>query len=139
MGGARAFALGPFAGAADLPTPGRRGAPRRRAERQLALIRAHPDLGGRAAGRRADASAREQASAGLDRLSAKEPRAGAALNDAYRERFGFPFVVCVREHSKESILQWGEQRLGHERDEEVEIALDEIAKIALLRLRELDA
>ena len=80
-----------------------------------------------------------QASAGLDRLSAQEAERWSALNRAYRERFGFPLVVCVREHTKDSILAWGEERLGHEADEEIEVALGEIAKIARLRLQELDA
>jgi OHCU decarboxylase len=114
-----------------------RAAPR---ERQLELIRAHPELAGReaAAGELSAASGAEQASAGLDRLTADEAQRWRALNRAYGERFGFPLVVCVREHTKDSILAWGEERLAHETDEEVEIALAEIAKIALLRLRELD-
>ena len=88
-----------------------REAPR---ERQLALIRAHPELAGREAraGELTAASAGEQASAGLDRLTAEELERWRALNRAYRERFGFPLVVCVREHTKASILRWGEERLG---------------------------
>ena len=110
-----------------------REAPR---ERQVELIAAHPELGAREA--LSGASAREQASAGLQRLSDEEAERWRALNRAYRERFGFPLVVCVREHTRASILAWGDERLGHELDEEVEIALGEIAKIARLRLRELD-
>jgi xanthine dehydrogenase D subunit len=110
-----------------------REAPR---ERQLALIAAHPELGADQA--LSGASAREQASAGLDRLGAEEAERWRALNEDYRERFGFPLVVCVREHTKDSILAWGEERLAHDLDKEVEIALGEIAKIARLRLRELD-
>lgn len=111
------------------------------AERQLALIRAHPELAGREAraGELTRESAGEQARAGLDRLSAAEVRALSELNRSYRERFGFPLVVCVREHTKDSILAWGEERLGHTTDEEVAIALGEVAKIADLRLRELVA
>jgi OHCU decarboxylase len=108
-------------------------------ERQLALIRAHPDLAGRAAieGSLTNSSTREQASAGLDRLTPDEYGAFTRTNAAYRERFGFPFVVCVREHTKESILRVAAERLEHTRDEEVRVALEEIAKIARLRLEEL--
>jgi 2-oxo-4-hydroxy-4-carboxy-5-ureidoimidazoline decarboxylase len=115
-----------------------RSAPR---ERQVALIRAHPELAGReaAAGELTEASTSEQSRAGLDRLSADEVRALRDLNAAYRERFGFPLVVCVREHTADSILAWGRARLGQGEGEEVETALGEIAKIAHLRLRDLVA
>jgi 2-oxo-4-hydroxy-4-carboxy-5-ureidoimidazoline decarboxylase len=115
-----------------------REAPR---ERQLALVRAHPELAGREAqaGELTEASAGEQASAGLDRLTAQEIERWRALNRAYRERFDFPLVVCVREHTKASIMGWAEERLAHGADEELAVALDEIAKIARLRLEELDA
>ena len=108
-------------------------------ERQLALIRAHPDLAGKAAiaGELTPESSGEQASAGLDRLTPEEYEAFTEMNRAYRERFGFPMIVCVREHTKESILQNAESRLENSREKEVEIALGEIAKIARLRLREL--
>jgi OHCU decarboxylase len=108
-------------------------------ERQLALIRAHPDLAGRAAieGTLTESSIREQASAGLDRLTPDEYTAFTRMNAEYRERFGFPFVVCVREHNKESILRVAAERLEHTRDEEVRVALEEIAKIARLRLEDL--
>ncbi|HEX7300192.1 MAG TPA: 2-oxo-4-hydroxy-4-carboxy-5-ureidoimidazoline decarboxylase [Solirubrobacteraceae bacterium] len=108
-------------------------------EQQLALVRAHPELAGReaAAGELTEASTREQASAGLDRLTAGELERWRALNRDYRERFGFPLVVCVREHTKDSILAWAHERLSHEPEQEVEIALLEIAKIARLRLEEI--
>jgi OHCU decarboxylase len=108
-------------------------------ERKLALIRAHPDLAGRAAieGTLTRSSEHEQASAGLDRLTPDEYAAFTRLNTAYRERFGFPFVVCVREHTKESILRVAAERLEHNRDEEVRVALEEIAKIARLRMEDL--
>jgi OHCU decarboxylase len=131
-----AYAEGPFADVDALHAAmvaAVRAAPR---EQQLALIRAHPELAAPIA--LSDASEREQASAGLDRLGDDEAERWRALNARYRERFGFPLVVCVREHTKDSILAWGEARLGHDRDEEVEIALGEIAKIARLRLEELD-
>jgi OHCU decarboxylase len=104
--------------------------------KQLALIRAHPDLAGKAAieGTLTHSSTREQASAGLDRLTPDEYEQFTRTNTAYRERFGFPFVVCVREHTKESILRVAAERLEHTKDEEVRV---EIAKIARLRLEDL--
>src|SRR5205823_10715133 len=76
------------------------------AEQKLALIRAHPDLVGRAAlaGTLTQESKGEQASAGLDRLSPEEVAEFTRLNKLYREKFGFPFVICARENKKESIL-----------------------------------
>jgi OHCU decarboxylase len=107
-------------------------------ERKLALIRAHPDLAGKAAieGTLTDSSTREQASAGLDRLTPDEYEAFTSTNAAYRERFGFPFVVCAREHTKESILRVASERLANTEDEEIRVALEEIAKIARLRLED---
>jgi OHCU decarboxylase len=108
-------------------------------ERQLALIRAHPDLAGRAAvdGTLTASSQREQAAAGLDRLTPDEFETFTRTNAAYRERFGFPFVVCAREHTKDSILRTAAERLDHTPDQELGIALGEIAKIARLRLEDL--
>ncbi len=108
-------------------------------ERQMALIRAHPDLAGKAAvaGELTPESTREQASAGLDRLTPEEYEAFTRLNTGYREKFGFPMIVCVREHTKESILAQAEARMEHSREEEIEVALGEIAKIARLRLQDL--
>jgi OHCU decarboxylase len=107
-------------------------------ERKLALIRAHPDLAGKAAieGSLTESSRREQASAGLDRLTPDEYAAFTRTNAAYRERFDFPLVVCVREHTKESILRVATERLGNGEDEEIRAALEEIAKIARLRLED---
>jgi len=99
-------------------------------ERRVALVRAHPELAAR--GELTAESASEQAGAGLDRGG----DAQRALNAAYRERFGFPFVVCVREHTPESILAWGSERLQHTREQELDTALGEIAKIAQLRLED---
>ena len=105
--------------------------------RKIALIQAHPDLAGRAAlaGTLTPESTNEQVSAGLDRLSPDEFASFTRLNDAYRNQFGFPFVICVREHTKHSILQNFVQRLEHSREQEIDTALDEIAKIARLRLQ----
>jgi 2-oxo-4-hydroxy-4-carboxy-5-ureidoimidazoline decarboxylase len=105
-------------------------------ERQVALIQAHPDLVGRAAlaGTLTPASTGEQAAAGLDQLSPDEIATFTRLNSEYRQRFGFPFVICARENKKESILSGFAQRLTHTRDEEITTALGEIAKICRLRL-----
>ena len=110
-----------------------------RRERQLDLIRAHPDLAGKAAiaGGLTPESTREQTSAGLDRLTPAEYEAFTEMNRTYRRRFGFPMVVCVREHAKESILTNAAARLEHTPEQEVEIALSEISKIARLRLLDL--
>jgi 2-oxo-4-hydroxy-4-carboxy-5-ureidoimidazoline decarboxylase len=115
-----------------------REAPR---DRQLDLIRAHPELAGREAEERTltRESTHEQASAGLDRLTADELEALRRLNRSYRERFGFPLIVCVREHTKNSIIAWGNARLEHSRDQEIDVALGEITKIARLRLADLIA
>jgi 2-oxo-4-hydroxy-4-carboxy-5-ureidoimidazoline decarboxylase len=105
-------------------------------ERRLALLRGHPDLAGKAAraGDLTRESTAEQASAGLDRLSAEEFAAFHRLNDAYRARFGFPFLVCVRRHGKESILRQFERRVGHDQAQEEATAIDEIRRIVALRL-----
>lgn len=110
-----------------------RRAPR---EWQVAVIRAHPDLAGRLAraGTLTEASRAEQMAAGLDVLTAAQFDALDGGNRAYRERFGFPFVICVREHDADGIIANLRERLQHERDEEIAAALDEIAKIARLRL-----
>ena len=112
------------------------GAPR---ARQLDLIRAHPDLAGKVAvaGELTAESEREQAFAGLNRLTPDEYEDFQRLNTAYRDKFGFPFIVCVREHGKETILASAAARLGHSRSEEIETALGEIARIARLRLEDL--
>jgi 2-oxo-4-hydroxy-4-carboxy-5-ureidoimidazoline decarboxylase len=108
-------------------------------EKQLALIRAHPDLVGRAAlaGSLTRESAGEQASAGLNALSPEEIALFQKQNAAYRERFGFPFVICARLNKKEAILAGFERRLKNSPQEEIQAALEEIFKIAELRLRDL--
>ncbi len=108
-------------------------------DEQLALIRAHPELGGRAAIDRSltTASAAEQASAGLDRLDEAEFARFHALNNAYRDSFGFPFVICVRLTDKAGILAALERRLQNPREVEVATAIEEIGKIVRLRLEAL--
>lgn len=110
-------------------------------DRQLELIRAHPDLAGKAAvaGELSDDSESEQASAGLDRCTAAEYARFQALNTAYRRKFGFPFVMAVRNCSREQILAAFESRLENDYDEEFENALFEIHRIARMRLVALGA
>ena len=107
-------------------------------DEQLALIRAHPELAGKAAidGTLTDASAAEQASAGLDRLTPAEFERFHALNAAYRERFGFPFIMCVRLTNKAGILAGMEARLANDRPTEIATALGQIGEIVRLRLEE---
>jgi len=110
------------------------GAPR---EKRIALIAAHPDLAGPLAREGlTPASQGEQRSAGLDRLSTDELNRFEKLNRAYRTRFSFPFVICAREHTKQSILAALEARSQNDRDTEISAALSEIAKIARLRLED---
>jgi OHCU decarboxylase len=105
-------------------------------ETQLALIRAHPDLAGKAqvAGELTEDSTTEQASAGLDQCSAEEYERFQSLNADYHEKFGFPFVMAVRDSSRAEILDAFEKRLGNDPNTEFETALAEIHKIARLRL-----
>jgi len=109
--------------------------------RQVELICAHPDLADRAAlaGALTPESANEQASAGLGRLSGEETARFQELNRKYRQRFGFPFVICARLNKKEAILASCTERLRNNRQEELKTALEEIAKIARLRLEDLVA
>jgi 2-oxo-4-hydroxy-4-carboxy-5-ureidoimidazoline decarboxylase len=100
---------------------------------QLALIRAHPDLGTKA--QMTDSSVQEQASAGLDQLSPEEFATFQQLNQAYRDRFQLPFIVAVKDHTKASILESFRERLTHDFATERQTALREIAKIAGYRLR----
>jgi 2-oxo-4-hydroxy-4-carboxy-5-ureidoimidazoline decarboxylase len=105
---------------------------------KLALIRAHPDLVGRAAlaGTLGPESTNEQASAGLNSLSPDEIAQFQAFNTAYWERFEFPFVICVRENKKAAILAGFAQRLEHGREREIETAIEEIKKIVRLRFND---
>ena len=107
--------------------------------KQLELIRAHPDLVGRAAlaGALTSASTSEQTSAGLLSLTAPEVAAFQQFNQQYRDKFGFPFVICARLNKKEAILSAFPARLEHSVADEVRAALEEIYKIAYLRLRDI--
>lgn len=103
----------------------------------LALLQGHPDLAGdqaRAGAMTADSVA-EQGSLALQALPAAEAARWDAMNAAYRERFGFPFILCIREHTRESALQAFEARLLRARADELQQALDEIGRISRRRLQ----
>ena len=109
-------------------------------EEQLALIRAHPDLAGKAhiAGELTAASTREQANAGLDQCTPEEYARFQTLNRDYHEKFDFPFVMAVSGSSRSQILDAFERRLQNDRITEFETALAEIHTIARLRLEALE-
>ncbi len=105
-------------------------------DQRLALINGHPDLAGKAAraGTLTADSTAEQASAGLNQLSEQEFSDFHRLNEAYRTKFGIPFIVCVRRHSKDSILRQFKLRLNNDPQAEEAAALQEIFRITALRL-----
>ena len=104
---------------------------------KLALIRAHPQLAGKAAlrGELTQSSQREQSAAGLDQCSPEELARITALGQEYEGRFGFPFILAVAGHSRQSIIEALSARTGNSRDDEIAEALRQIERIALLRLR----
>ncbi|HEX4631476.1 MAG TPA: 2-oxo-4-hydroxy-4-carboxy-5-ureidoimidazoline decarboxylase [Chthoniobacterales bacterium] len=104
-------------------------------EEKVCLIRAHPDLIGD--DKLTAASKSEQASAGLQHATPDEAKQFREYNRQYRERFGFPFVICARLNKKEAIARAFPVRLRNSREQEIEIALQEIHKIAELRLKDL--
>ena len=103
-------------------------------EAQLALIRAHPDLAGKA--KLTDDSNREQAGAGLDRLSADEMARFTVLNDAYKAKFGFPFIFAVKGASKHMILEGFEARLSNAADAEFAMAISQVCRIFRFRIED---
>jgi 2-oxo-4-hydroxy-4-carboxy-5-ureidoimidazoline decarboxylase len=126
----------PFAGMADLHQAMVAAVQEASPERKLALLRAHPDLAGKEAqdGTLTEASTGEQKSAGLDRLSRGEMETIGRNNDAYKSLFGFPFIICVRNHDKPGIFAAFERRLNNTAATELETALQEVYEIARLRL-----
>jgi 2-oxo-4-hydroxy-4-carboxy-5-ureidoimidazoline decarboxylase len=106
------------------------------ADTRLALVKAHPDLAGKAArsGAMTADSISEQGSVGLDRLTDAEYARFHKLNDAYQAKFGIPFIVCVRRHTKDSILNEFERRLTHDSADALDTAIGEIGRITALRL-----
>jgi len=135
----QAAAARPFAGVRPLFEAMKAAVDRAPAEARLALIKAHPDLADktqRAAGLTAESNA-EQNSVGLDRLSDAEYEAFERVNNAYRAKFGFPYIVCVRRHTRDSILRNFERRLPNDATAEVATSIAEISRIAALRLDQL--
>jgi 2-oxo-4-hydroxy-4-carboxy-5-ureidoimidazoline decarboxylase len=129
----------PFAGINALFAAMKATVERAPAEPQLALIKAHPDLADktqRAAGLTAESDA-EQNSVGLDRLSDAEYDAFERVNNAYRAKFGFPYIVCVRRHTRDSILRDFDRRLPNDVAAEMQRSIEEICRIAALRLDQL--
>jgi 2-oxo-4-hydroxy-4-carboxy-5-ureidoimidazoline decarboxylase len=134
-----AASLRPFAGASQLFNAMKAAVDRAPPELRLALIKAHPDLADktqRATGLTAESSA-EQNSAGLDRLSDAEYVAFERVNNAYHTKFGFPYIVCVRRHTRDSILRDFERRLPNDAKTEMRASIEEICRIAALRLDQL--
>src|SRR6266436_5714973 len=129
----------PFAGAHQLFNAMKAAVDRAPPELRLALIKAHPDLANktqRAAGLTAESGA-EQNSVGLDRLSDAEYAAFERVGNAYRSKFGFPYIVCVRRHTKDSILRDFERRLPNDVESETQKSIEEICRIAALRVDQL--
>jgi 2-oxo-4-hydroxy-4-carboxy-5-ureidoimidazoline decarboxylase len=136
-----AAAARPFAGVGALFAAMKSAVECAPVERRLALIRSHPDLAGktqRAAGLTAESNA-EQNSVGLDRLSDAEYEAFERVNNAYRSKFGLPYIVCVRRQTKDSILRDFERRMPNDTATEVKASIEEICRIAALRLDQLVA
>ena len=102
---------------------------------KMLLIGAHPSLGDRV--KMAEASVLEQSSIGLDRLNPEEYNLIQTLNQSYRDRFGFPFIIAVRDHSKLTILEAFNSRLHNSNESEINQAIAEISKIAKYRLHDL--
>ncbi|KAB1087586.1 2-oxo-4-hydroxy-4-carboxy-5-ureidoimidazoline decarboxylase [Neorhizobium galegae] len=108
-------------------------------EERLGVLRAHPDLAGKLAiaGELTEDSKKEQAGAGLDRLSAAEHARFTEFNTAYTQKFGFPFIIAVKGLTKDDILAAFEKRIDNSADEEFDTATTQVEKIALLRLQSL--
>ena len=134
----RAAAARPFAGreaVAEAFAAALRGAAR---DERLAVLRAHPDLAGRAAiaGDLTEDSRREQAGAGLDRLTAEEYARFTALNAAYRERFGIPFIFAVKGATKDMILAAFEERSANGTEAEIGTAIENVCRIMRFRIED---
>ena len=106
---------------------------------RLGVLTAHPDLAGKLAQakRLTEESTKEQASAGLDALTDAERARFTELNTAYVEKFGFPFIIAVRDNDKASILKAFETRIANNRDQEFLTACKQVERIAWYRLHDL--
>jgi 2-oxo-4-hydroxy-4-carboxy-5-ureidoimidazoline decarboxylase len=137
----QAASMRPFAGVRRLFDAMKVAVDHAPGELRLALIKGHPDLANktqRSAGLTVESTS-EQNSAGLDRLSDAEFAAFERVNNAYRAKFGFPYIVCVRRHTKDSILRDFERRLPNDAAPEMQASIAEICRIAALRLDQLVA
>ena len=135
----QAAAARPYSGVKALLAAMKDAVDRAPAAQRLTLIKAHPDLANktqRAAGLTVESTA-EQNGLGLDRLSDAEFEAFERVNNAYRAKFGFPYIVCVRRHTKDSVLRDFERRLPNDVATETQTSIEEICKIAALRLDQL--
>jgi 2-oxo-4-hydroxy-4-carboxy-5-ureidoimidazoline decarboxylase len=134
----RACAMRPFATVADLHRALMAAVTNADEAQQMAFIRGHPELGGKVAraGAMTAESRQEQGSLGLDRLSEAEFARFEQLNAGYRARFGMPFIICVRRHTRDSILDTFARRLTNSLEAERAAALEEIGHITRLRLVE---
>ena len=132
----RAFAGRPFASLAALHAAMADVVRQATRTEHLTLLSAHPELAGRAAraGRLTASSSAEQSSAGLDALTPAERDRVARLNRDYRAKFGFPFIIAVRDHDRRSILAQFERRLQEDRETEIANGLDQVCRIAAIRL-----
>lgn len=122
----------PFASLADLLSAMREAIETADADETLALLRGHPELA--FSGAMTRESVHEQNAAGLDRLSEAQRPRFERLNEVYRKKFGFPFIICVRRHGRDSILREFERRLDLSPAQERETALGEVLRIGALRL-----
>ena len=135
----QAAAMRPFSGVKALLAAMKDTVDRATADQRMTLIKAHPDLANktqRAAGLTAESTS-EQSGLGLDRLSDAEYEAFERVNNAYGAKFGFPYIVCVRRHTKDSVLRDFERRLPNDVATETQASIDEISRIAALRLDQL--
>ena len=132
----RAAAQRPFASVAQLHAAMADAVRAASEDERLRLIRAHPELAGRAAvcGELTDESTREQKGAGLDQCGAAEFERIQDLNRRYNAKFGFPFVIAVKGHDRHSILRQFAQRLNNERDVEADGCIEQIIRIGGFRL-----
>jgi 2-oxo-4-hydroxy-4-carboxy-5-ureidoimidazoline decarboxylase len=132
----QAWEFRPFATIEDLHAAMERGVEMASPEKKLALILAHPDLAAGLAkvSELTSASRREQAGAGLNHLTSAQAEEMRNNNVRYREKFGFPFIVCVRLNNAGTILDAFARRLENSQSQEIAVALEEISKIGRLRL-----
>jgi 2-oxo-4-hydroxy-4-carboxy-5-ureidoimidazoline decarboxylase len=129
----------PFAGIDELHRTMSRIVEMAAEEQQLALVNAHPELAGKAAvrGELTAESTREQSGAGLDQCTQDEFDRLLQLNAAYREKFGFPFILAVRGYDRHGIIANFEARVKNSRADELRASLDQIYRIARFRLDDL--